>query len=159
MVTPPGETRSCRPRTRPGRRLGGEPRRAPSPDAGVKAPPVGGTPARRGEFVVDRLLNFIENDVPGKWEHRVRSYGYPVRDSTWEPTSHIPRYFITAFCRKHKLPIPGDNTVTTKMRYEFSKLLRDNYKYNWTSLPKHEYNHSILHHIHYTYISLHTIMI
>jgi RNase H-like domain found in reverse transcriptase/Reverse transcriptase (RNA-dependent DNA polymerase)/Integrase zinc binding domain/Integrase core domain/Chromo (CHRromatin Organisation MOdifier) domain/Retroviral aspartyl protease len=51
-----------------------------------------------GEFVVDRLVGDRKR-FDGKREYRVRWYGYPEGDDTWEGEEMIPSHFIERYRR------------------------------------------------------------
>ena len=67
------------------------------------------------EYVIDEIVDTRVNKSrrnryakPGETLYRVRWYGYEPDDDTWEPTKHLPRSKILAFCKKKGLPIPSD---------------------------------------------------
>ncbi len=64
-------------------------------------------PAEPGIHVVDSLTGHRPSltGPRGSWKYLVKWVDSPP---SWEPTRHIPRHFITQYCRKYELPLPPD---------------------------------------------------
>ena len=59
-----------------------------------------GAPPPEPEYAIDRIVGHGEDDK-GRPLYRVRWYGYPPEDDTWEPAGNIPDNFLRRYHARH----------------------------------------------------------
>lgn len=67
-------------------------------------------PTLNGTFDVERII--AKKSIKGKVHFYVKWKGWPVEQNTWEPSQHIPSYFLyvmTSFTVTSKMTYPHKN--------------------------------------------------
>lgn len=52
------------------------------------------------DFIVDKIVD--ASKAGSEWSYRIRWYGFPPNEDTWEPSQHIPDHFITAYWKRQE---------------------------------------------------------
>ncbi len=88
---------------------------APSPTGAHSQPLEEPTGVEDQEYVMERIISHRKNTDPnhstakvGEMTYRVRWYGFPPEEDTYEPIRNLPHNKVVSYYKRKKLPLPGD---------------------------------------------------